>query len=130
MNEFKYHGKTLEELNKMELKDFIALIPSRMRRSLKRGFTDKQKSLLKKIDLILQGKYKKQIKTHCRDMIILPKMVNLTICVHAGRTFEPIKIQPEMLGMRLGQFTLTRKKIAHSAPGVGATKSSAAASVK
>ena len=130
MAEFKYRGKTLEQLKNMDLNEFIKLIPSQERRSLKRGFTDQQKKLLKKIDLTLEGKYKKLIKTHCRDMIILPKMVGLTIYIHKGNSFEPVKIEAEAIGFRVGYFALTRKKVEHSAPGIGATKSSAAASVK
>ena len=130
MQEFKFKGKTIEELKNMELNKFVEILPSRERRSLKKGFTEKQKKLLKKIDLFLQGKYKKQIKTHCREMIILPKMVGMTIYVHKGNTFEPVKIEPESIGFRLGYFVFTRKKVEHSAPGIGATKSSGALSVK
>lgn len=130
MQEFKYRGKTLEELKEMDLTEFIELLPSREKRSLKKGFTEQQKKLLKKIDLFLQGKYKKPIKTHCRSLIIIPKMVGLTIYVHKGSSFEPVKIEPESVGFRLGYFVFTRKKVEHSAPGVGATKSSASASVK
>ena len=130
MIDFKYRGKTLEELNKMDMKELAELLPYKSRRTLKRGFTEQQKILLKKIDLTLEGKYKKIIKTHCRDMIILPKMVGLTIHIHKGNSFEPIKIQPESIGLRLGDFVLTRKKVQHSAPGIGATKSSASASVR
>jgi len=130
MPEFKYKGKTLEQLKKIDLNEFMKLVPSRERRSLKKGFTEQQKRLLKKIDLALEGKYKKLIKTHCRDLIILPKMAGLTIYVHKGNSFEPVKIEPESIGFRLGYFTSTRKKVEHSAPGIGATKSSAAASVK
>ena len=130
ITEFKYHGKSIEELKEMDIKEFMELVPSRIRRSLKRGFTDKQKVLIKKIDLVLERKYKKPIKTHCRDMIILPKMVGLTIYIHKGNTFEMIKIQPESIGLRLGHLTLTRKKIEHSAPGVGATRSSSAVAQK
>ena len=128
--EFKYKGKTLTELKRMDLKEFIELVPSKVRRSLKRGFTEQQKTLLKKIDLVLEEKYKKPIKTHCRGMIILPKMVGLTIHIHKGNNFNVVKIQPEAIGLRLGQLTLTRKKIEHSAPGVGATRSSAAISTR
>ena len=130
MMDFKYKGKTLDELKKMNLKEFIEIIPSKYRRSLKKGFTDKQKRLLKKIDLSLEGKYKKPIKTHCRDMIILPKMVGMIIYVHKGNGYEMINLQPESVGMRLGDFALTRKKVGHSSPGVGATKSSSAMSTR
>ena len=123
--EFIYRGKKLEELQELSINEFAELLPSRQRRSLKRGFTEQQKILLNNIK-----KGEKDIKTHCRDMIILPSMVGMKIKVHVGNKFESIIIQEEMIGHRLGEFTLTRKKIQHSAPGVGATKSSAAVSVK
>ena|SRR3989344_2088143 len=130
MVKFTYRGKTLEELKNMELKEFLELLPSRQRRSLKKGFTEPQKKLLKKIDLTLENKYKKPIKTHCRDMIILPKMIGLTIHIHAGNKFEPVLLSEQAIGMHLGDLTLTRKKVQHSAPGIGATKSSSAVSVR
>ncbi len=114
-----------EELKKLGLKEFMEITNSRARRSLKRGFTELQKKLLKKID-----NNSKNIKTHCRDMVIIPKMIGLTIRVHNGKEFVPIIIQPEMVGHYLGEFALTRKKVAHSAPGVGATRSSASVSVR
>ncbi len=123
--EYTYRGKTLNELKSMDLKEFIGLLPARQRRSIKRGFTNQQKILLKRIRL-----KKSNIETHCRDMIILPEMVGLLIKVHNGNQFVPVKIESEMIGHCLGEFALTRKKIAHSAPGVGATRSSASISVK
>ncbi len=123
--EFTYKGKTLNELKAMDLKEFIELLPSRQRRSIKRGLTDQQKILLKRI-----RKKKKNIETHCRDMIILPEIVGTLIKVHNGNSFVPIKIEEDMIGHYLGEFALTRKKLQHSAPGVGATKSSASISVK
>lgn len=128
--QYKFKGKTLEELNKMDLKEFIELLPSKQRRSIKRGFTESQKILLKKIDKVIEGKYKKPIKTHCRNMVIIPKMVGLTIYIHKGKEFVLTKIEPEMLGLRLGELSLTRKRIEHSAPGVGATRSSTAVSAR
>ncbi|MBL7147381.1 MAG: 30S ribosomal protein S19 [Nanoarchaeota archaeon] len=127
---FKFHGKTIEELKKMELKEFIELLPSNKRRSIKRGFTEAQKKLLKKINKTLEGTNKKPIKTHCRSMITLPNMVGLVIHIHRGKEFIPVKIEQESLGLRLGELVLTRKKVEHSAPGVGATKSSTAISAR
>jgi len=123
--EFTFRGKTLEELKRLSIKEFGGLVKARARRSLKKGFTEQQKILLEKI-----RKDKKNIKTHCRDMIILPEMINKKIMVHNGKSFISILIQPEMIGHFLGEFTYNRKKISHSAPGIGATKSSASLSVK
>lgn len=128
--EFTYRGKTLEELQNMDIKEFANLLPARQRRTLLRGFSDSQKKLLVKVKKYKEGKIKKPVKTHCRDMIILPEMVNLTIHVHKGKNFEQVIIKPEMLGHFLGEFALTKSKVAHSAPGVGATRSSGAVSVK
>ena len=125
-----YKGKTGDELNKSGLNEFMKLTTSRIRRSMKRGFTEQQKLLLKKIKLAKEGKFKKNIKTHCRDMVILHEMLDLLIFIYDGKSFIPIKISEEMLGHYLGEFAMTRKKVSHSAPGIGATKSSAAASVK
>nr|AJS12344.1 30S ribosomal protein S19 [uncultured archaeon] len=123
--EFTYRQKTLEELKKLSLNELMLLLPARQRRSLKRGFTEQQKILLKHI----RAK-KENVKTHCRNMIILPEMIGLTIKIYNGRDFVPVIIQDEMIGHYLGEFASTRKKVEHSAPGIGATKSSAALSVK
>lgn len=123
--EFKYRGKTVDELKSLSLKEFAKLVKSRSRRSLLRGMTEQEKILLENIR---QGK--KNIKTHCRDMVIVPEMVNSTLLVHNGKSFVAVAVKPEMLGYRLGDFALTRKALSHSAPGVGATKSSASTPVK
>jgi small subunit ribosomal protein S19 len=123
--EFTYRGKTLEELQKMTLNEFMKMIPARQRRSLKRGFTEQQQTFLKKL-----RKNKKSVKTHCRDMVVLPEMVGATVLIHKGKEFFALIIQPEMIGHFLGEFALTRKGVQHSAPGIGATRSSASLSVK
>jgi small subunit ribosomal protein S19 len=123
--EFTFRGKTLDELKKLSTTSFAELLPSRQKRTLKRGFTDQQKILLK----LIRNK-KNNIKTHCRDLIILPEMVGTTIRVFNGKVFNPVSIQEEMIGRYLGEFVLTRKSVQHSAPGIGATRSSASVSVK
>lgn len=128
--EFRYRGKSIEELRKISDKEFIELLPARQRRSIKRGLTNAQQKLMKKVDKTLEGTYKKRIKTHCRDLIILPKMNGMKVSIHNGRVFEDLNIIPEMIGHFLGEFVLTRKKVTHSAAGVGATKSSKAISAK
>ncbi len=123
--EFTFKGKTIEEMKKLSLNELAQLLASRQRRTLKRGFTEQQKILLKKLRAS-----EKNIETHCRDMIILPDMVGATVKVHQGREFVPVVIEPDMVGHCLGEFAMTRKKVAHSAPGIGATRSSASLSVK
>ncbi len=113
-------GKTEEEIKKMSLEDFIKLIPSRERRALKRGFTDDEKKLLLKIRKKPNAFY----KTHSREMVIIPELIGKKIGIYNGKEFVSVDIKSEMLGHRLGEFALTRKKVQHSAPGFGATKSS------
>ncbi len=123
--EFSYRGKTLPELQKLSTNEFIGLLPARQRRSLKRGFSDQKKKLLENIRNKREG-----VETHCRDMIVIPEMVGATIKVHQGKSFTPVTLLDEMIGHYLGEFVLTRKKVSHNAPGIGATRSSASISVK
>ena len=125
--EFRYKGYTLEELQRMPMDEFIKLLPARQRRSLLRGLTEAQRILLEKIrkakKAVKEGK-KVVIKTHVRDMIILPEMVGLTIHVYNGKEFVPVEIKPEMIGHYLGEFAITCKPVKHGAPGIGASRSS------
>lgn len=119
--EFSYHGLSLEELQKLSLEELLPLLPSRTRRTFKRGLTVKQEKLLKDIEKANPGDV---IRTHCRDMMILPSFIGHKIHVHNGNGFQIVDIQPNMIGHYLGEFALTRKKVAHTGPGVGATRSS------
>lgn len=121
---FTYKGKTLEELLKMPMDDFIKLLPARQRRSLLRGLTEEERKLLAKIREAKQRGLSEPIRTHARDMIILPEMVGVTIHVYNGKEFVPVEVAEEMIGHRLGEFALTCKKVEHGAPGLRATKSS------
>ena len=123
--EFLYRGKTIQDIQKMDLDEFAKLVPSRERRKIKRGFTEMEKKLLASV-----SKDEKDIKTQCRDMIVLPQMVGKTIKVHSGKEWVMLIIAPEMLAHRLGEFALTRRQVRHSAPGIGATRSSASLSVR
>ncbi|UXD21192.1 30S ribosomal protein S19 [Ignicoccus pacificus DSM 13166] len=124
---FRYRGKTLEELLEMPMDEFIELLPARQRRSLKRGFSDAQRRLLEKImkarKEMEKGKRVK-VRTHVRDMVILPIMVGLTIEVYNGKEFVPVRIVPEMIGHYLGEFSHSTKIVQHGAPGLKATRSS------
>ncbi len=120
MKQFTYKGKLLEELKRLDIKELAKLLPARQRRSLVRGFNEQQKIFLERVK-----NTKDTIKTHLRDMIVLPEMVGKTILVHNGKEWTRVFIIEEMIGHYLGEFTLTRKKVQHSAPGIGATRSSA-----
>jgi len=121
---FTYRGKTVEELQKLSLKEFGELLPSRQRRSIKRGFSEDKQKIIKKLSKL------DTIKTQVRDMIVLPQFVGKTIKIHNGKDFQPILIQEDMVGMFFGELSMTRRRVQHNAPGVGATKSSSNVSVK
>jgi len=123
--EILFRGKNAEALKKMSLDEFKELVPSRIRRKIERGFTEQQKILLKKIE-----KNEPNIKTHCRDIPILPIMIGKVIKVHSGKEYVDVRVEADMMGHLLGEFAQTRKKVQHSAPGIGATKSSSAISVR
>jgi small subunit ribosomal protein S19 len=125
--EFTYRGYTLEQLQSMSMDEFIMLLPSRQRRSLHRGLSPEQRTLLENVRKAKEAMRKGvnvTIKTHCRDMIILPEMVGLTIHVHNGKEFVPVEIKPEMIGHYLGEFAITNKPVKHGTPGIGASRSS------
>ncbi len=126
--EFSYRGRTLAELQKMGLEDLMPLLPARARRSLKRGLTDEQKTLLAHAEeaakKLAGGGKPSPLRTHVRDMVVLPAMVGLTLAVYNGKEYVHVTVAPEMVGHYLGELAQTRKPTQHSAPGVGATRSS------
>ena len=125
--EFAYRGHSFEELQTMSMDEFIHLLPSRQRRSLQRGLTAEQRKLLENTRKIKEaGKegQKAVIKTHARDMIILPEMVGVTVLVHNGKEFTAVEITPEMIGHYIGEFAITNRPVKHGSPGIGASRSS------
>ena len=125
--EFTYRGKTIEELKQMDIREFANLLKSNEKRTALRQHDEIQKFILRCNKRLVKNK---PIKTHIREMLIVPKMVGLRIQVHDGRNFVPIDIVGEMLGHRFGEFVPTRTKVKHGAAGIGATKSSGALAVK
>ena len=117
--EFTYRGYTLAKLKKMKLDNLADLMCARQRRKIKRSFRAEEEKLIVELKSGKDG-----IKTHLRDAIVLPSMVGKKIGIHDGKSFEYIEIKTEMIGHYLGELVLTRKKVAHGAAGVGATRSS------
>ena len=107
---FHYRGYTLEELKKMNMDQFIQLLPARARRSLKRGLPPRQKKLLERLRRAYRAKKRGKdllTRTHVRDMICFPEMVGLKIGIYNGKSFEIVNIKPEMIGHYFGEFSLT-----------------------
>ncbi|MBT4919892.1 MAG: 30S ribosomal protein S19 [Euryarchaeota archaeon] len=125
--EFTYRGYTMEELSQMELwpsegsdNSIIELLPSRARRSIGRGMSVENEHFLDRT----RRNSSITVRTHRRDMPILPEFVGRRIAIHNGQHFIELDVKPEMIGHYLGEFALSRKNVAHSGPGVGATRSS------
>jgi len=112
----------------MSMDEFISLAPSRQRRSLQRGLSPEQRKLLEAIRKAREAQEPTPkasvLKTHARDMIILPEMIGATLLVHNGKEFTSLEIKPEMIGHYLGEFAITNKPVKHGVPGIGASRSS------
>jgi len=124
VKEFKYRGLSTEDLQSQSLENLFHLLPARARRSLTRGITDQKRKLLEETKLAKAGKLTTPIKTHLRDLIILPYMIGVTINIFSGKEFVPVIMKPEMVGHYLGEYVMTNKRVVHGAPGVGASRSS------
>jgi len=123
--EFTYRGHTLDELQDLELDEVAELLPARQRRTINRGLSEEhQKLLAKAADKTEEETANNPLRTHLRDMPVLPEFVGLTFAVYTGQSFERVEVEPEMIGHYLGEFQLTRTSVEHGQAGIGATRSS------
>ena len=118
--EFTYRGLTMEKLQELDFGQFIQMLPARQRRSFKRGLSREQAKLINDSNQAPE----KVIRTHRREMIIIPQFVGRKFAIHDGRNFVDSDILPEMIGLYFGELAPTRTSPTHTGPGVGATKSS------
>ena len=85
-----------------------------MPRSLKKGpFIDLH--LMKKVQVASENNDKRPIKTWSRRSMVSPDMIGLTIAVHNGRQHVPVSINEDMVGHKLGEFSITRTYRGHNA---------------
>ncbi|PIT93727.1 30S ribosomal protein S19 [Candidatus Falkowbacteria bacterium CG10_big_fil_rev_8_21_14_0_10_43_11] len=82
-----------------------------MSRSLKKG-PYVNEDLIKKIKNLMPND-KTVVKTWDRSCTITPAMVGFTIGVYNGRQHVPVRVVENMVGHKLGEFSLTRKFIVH-----------------
>ncbi len=135
---FEYRGVAMAELEKMPIDKLRGLLGARQRRSLKRGVTDGKRKVIARMRAAraaaAQGGDGGQgataaappprIRTHLRDLIILPFMVGTTVHVYNGKEFKEVEIKAEMIGHYVGEYSLSGRRVSHGAPGVGASRSS------
>ncbi len=126
--ELTWRGKTEEEVKRMDFAEFLKLVPAGARRALTRsneGLPQQHQRVLEKAAVD-----DKNIRTHARNMIVVPALLGKTIKIYNGKEFLPVTISLEMLGHYLGEFSHSRKLVTHGSAGIGATRSSKAVSAK
>jgi small subunit ribosomal protein S19 len=132
---FTFKGFTVEEMQAKSMEEVGKLMPSRVRRSLKRGLGEMEKRLMIRVRKVRKEvdsgkKQMKPIRTHCRNMPVLPEMIGLEFEVYNGKEYVRFFMVGEMLGQYIGDFAITVKPVKHNAPGIGATRSSLFVPVK
>ena len=124
-----FRGKTASELTSLQMDDYMKMITSRERRTIKRNAMN-YRILVDKVKRFKDKNITKPIRTHIREAPILPQWVGMTFEVHDGKEFKKIVITANMLGHRLGEYAYTTKRVQHSAPGIRATRGSKFLAVK
>jgi small subunit ribosomal protein S19 len=122
-----FRGKTLEELKQMDVREFSKYLDSKSRRYALRQFQEIEKFVILANKKISKNKL---VKTHRRDLIIVPGLVGMKLSIYNGKMFIPVIVTEEMLGHKFGEFAPSRARIKHGKAGVGATKGSRSKSKK
>ncbi|AYO42417.1 40S ribosomal protein S15 [Malassezia restricta CBS 7877] len=120
---FSYRGVDLDDLLDMSNEDFVKLVHARARRRFSRGLKRRPMALIKKL-----RKAKKEaqpnekpavVRTHMRDMIVVPEMIGSMIGVYNGKVFTTVEIKPEMTGHYLGEFAISYIPTRHGKGSLG-----------
>jgi small subunit ribosomal protein S15e len=123
---FYYRGHEVPTLLDLSHAELMKLMTARARRRFARGHVPMNliRRLRKAKKDAPEGDKPKTVKTHLRNMIIVPEMVASVVGVYNGQTFTQVEIKPDMIGHYLGEFSISYKPVKHGRPGVGATNSS------
>ena len=93
--EFTYRGHDLDELQDMSLEDVAELLPARQRRTITRGLSDEHEKVVEEArESTAEETANDPIRTHLRDMPVLPAFVGLTFAVYTGQEFERVEVEP------------------------------------
>ncbi|PHT56220.1 40S ribosomal protein S15 [Capsicum baccatum] len=125
---FSYRGVDLDALLDMSTDELVKLFPARPRRRFQRGLKRKPMALIKKLRKAKReappGEKPEVVRTHLRNMVIVPEMIGSVIGIYNGKTFNQIEVKPEMISHYLAEFSISYKPVKHGRPGIGATHSS------
>lgn len=123
---FSYRGVDLKDLLELPTEEFAKLAHARVRRRFQRGLNNKPYGLIKKLraaKLATEPNEKPAVvKTHLRNMIIVPEMIGSVVGVYNGKVFNQVEIKPEMVGHYLGEFSITYTPVRHGRAGVGSNR--------
>jgi small subunit ribosomal protein S15e len=102
------HTTRLLDLSSEQLRD---IVHARARRRFNRGLKRKPMGLIKKLRKAKQEAKANEkpdtVRTHLRDMIVVPEMIGSIIGVYSGKDFNQVEVKPEMVGHYLGEFSIT-----------------------
>mmetsp|Transcript_15778 Transcript_15778/g.47528 ORF Transcript_15778/g.47528 Transcript_15778/m.47528 type:complete len:151 (-) Transcript_15778:386-838(-) len=125
---FTYRGVDLEQLLDLGTEELLQLMPARARRKIGRGLKRKPLALIKKLREAKknaeEGEKPEPVRTHLRNMLIMPEMIGSVVGVYNGKTFNQVEIKPDMIGGYLAEYSISYKPVKHGKPGIGATHSS------
>eukprot|EP00754_Rhynchopus_humris_P007707 Rhum_TRINITY_DN13538_c0_g1::Rhum_TRINITY_DN13538_c0_g1_i1::g.61087::m.61087/K02958/RP-S15e, RPS15; small subunit ribosomal protein S15e len=125
---FTFRGVETEELLKRSNEELAEMVTARARRRFQRGLKRKPMALIKKLRKAKQecavGDKPSHVKTHLRNMIIVPEMIGSIVAIYNGKVFNAVEIKGDMIGHYLGEFSISYKPVTHGRPGIGATHSS------
>merc|ERR1719249_101498 len=121
---YYYRGVEVEKLLDLPYGELLKLVTSRARRRFRRGLKMKPRAFmqrLRKAKKAVAGNVMKKpkiIKTHLRNMFIIPEMVGSQIGVYNGKGYILVEVKPDMIGHYLGEYAITYKPVGHGRPGV------------
>merc|ERR1711924_456335 len=119
---YSYRGIDLDKLLDYSNQDLMELFRARARRKFSRGIKRKPIALLKKLRKAKRetayGEKPEAVKTHLRNMVIVPEMIGSVVGVYNAKQYIKVEIKPEMIGHYLGEFSITYKPIKHGRAGM------------
>ena len=125
---FSYRGIDLDSLLDLTSEQLLEVVHARARRRFNRGLKRRPMGLIKKLRKAKQEAKPNEkpdiVKTHLRDMIVVPEMIGSVIGIYSGKVFNQVEIKAEMVGHYLGEFSISYSPVKHGRPGIGATHSS------
>merc|ERR1712028_169054 len=114
---FSYRGIDLDKLLDMSNQDLMELFRARQRRKFSRGIKRKPIAFLKKLRKAKRdtayGEKPNPVKTHLRNMVIVPEMIGSMVAIYNGKVFVNAEVKPEMIGTYLAEYSISYKPIRH-----------------